>query len=98
MDMGVGSFVFSSGLVSSRQPQTSPLKQIYTALRASASILALGIIRTILTKNIEYQVPIDVFGDVIIGTRHRVWCTLEFLCDIGIIACFRDVHKIDIEE
>lgn len=57
MDLGVGSFVFSSGLVSSRQPQTSAFKQIYIAFRASASILALGIIRTVLTKNIDYQVP-----------------------------------------
>jgi glucosaminylphosphatidylinositol acyltransferase len=56
MDIGVGSFVFSSGLVSSRKPQTSVFKQIYTAIRASASILALGIVRTVLTKNLEYQV------------------------------------------
>ena len=63
MDMGVGSFVFSSGLVSSRQPQTSAFKQIFTALRASASILALGIIRTILTKNIEYQVQIGTAAE-----------------------------------
>ena len=56
MDLGVGSFVFSSGLVSSRQRDISPIKQIFTALRSSAAILILGIVRTLLTKNLEYQV------------------------------------------
>jgi len=56
MDLGVGSFVFSSGLVASRQKETSVLKQIWVAFRSSATILALGIVRTVLTKNLEYQV------------------------------------------
>ena len=56
MDLGVGSFVFSGGLVSSRQPDTSALRQIWTSILSSATILILGVIRTVLTKNLEYQV------------------------------------------
>ena len=96
--MGVGSFVFSSGLVSSRKPQTSAFKQIYTAIRASASILALGIVRTVLTKNLEYQVSKWYQRDLTIGTRNRVWGALEFLHHFGFITRFRDDDKIGIEE
>jgi phosphatidylinositol glycan class W len=61
MDLGVGSFVFSSGLVSSRQPDSSALRQITASIRSSATILILGFIRTLLTKNLEYQVyPEDI--------------------------------------
>ena len=56
MDLGVGSFVFSSGLVSSRHRETSVLKQIWAAVRSSAMILILGVVRTVLTKNLNYQV------------------------------------------
>lgn len=67
MDLGVGSFVFSSGLVSSRQRETSVLKQILISLRSSATVLFLGILRTVLTKNLEYQVCI-MKGRLILGT------------------------------
>ena len=56
MDLGVGSFVFSSGLVSSRQKETAVLRQLWGAFRSSAMILFLGIVRMILTKKVEYQV------------------------------------------
>jgi glucosaminylphosphatidylinositol acyltransferase len=62
MDLGVGSFVFSSGLVASRQKETSALKQIWIAFRSSATILTLGIVRTVLTKNLEYQVFYSKYG------------------------------------
>ena len=64
MDLGVGSFVFSSGLVSSRYRETSALKQIWTAIRSSATILILGVVRTVLTKNLDYQVlSVDAASD-----------------------------------
>ena len=56
MDLGVGSFVFSSGLVSSRHRETSLLRQIWTAVRSSSMILILGVVRTVLTKILNYQV------------------------------------------
>ena len=58
MDLGVGSFVFASGLVAARQRETTVLRQLWTAFRSSASILFLGIARTVLTKKVEYQVLI----------------------------------------
>ena len=57
MDLGVGSFVFSSGLVSSRQPNASVGEQLLTAFRSSAGILSLGILRMVITKAVDYQVP-----------------------------------------
>src|SRR5579859_803480 len=62
MDLGVGSFVFSSGLVSSRQRETSALRQIYTATRSSLTILLLGIARMILTNKVDYQVHVSEYG------------------------------------
>jgi glucosaminylphosphatidylinositol acyltransferase len=59
MDLGVGSFVFSGGLVSSRQPDASALRQIWTSIRSSATILIIGVVRTVLTKNLEYQVCLE---------------------------------------
>ena len=69
MDLGVGSFVFSSGLVSSRQKETAVLKQLYAAFRSSVMILSLGVMRMVLTKKVEYQVHSQT-SEVIEGTRH----------------------------
>lgn len=62
MDLGVGSFVFSSGVVSARQPTTSAVRQIINAFRSSFVILLLGIIRMVLTKNLEYQEHVTEYG------------------------------------
>ena len=62
MDLGVGSFVFSSGLVSSRQPNTSVDRQLLTAFRSSAVILSLGIIRMVVTKAVDYQAQLLLFA------------------------------------
>jgi hypothetical protein len=56
MDLGVGSFVFSSGLVSARLPNTSIPRQIWNAFRSSFLILLLGVVRMVLTKKVDYQV------------------------------------------
>ena len=62
MDLGVGSFVFSSGVVSARQPTTSAVRQLMNAFRSSFVILLLGIIRMVLTKNLEYQEHVTEYG------------------------------------
>ena len=57
MDLGVGSVVFSMGIVASRQPRISPAQQLVQAFRSSAIVLAIGLGRMITTKSLEYQVP-----------------------------------------
>ena len=63
MDLGVGSFVFSQGLVSAipivKDPTylLAPLRpKIYTAIRKVWPILGLGLIRVLLVKGTEYPV------------------------------------------
>ena len=66
MDMGVGSFVFSQGIVSAtpiiewikypahlRPPLTSEIK---SALEKTLPVLVLGLIRVVLVKSTEYPV------------------------------------------
>ena len=66
MDMGVGAFVFSQGVVSAtsitewikypahlRPPLTSEIK---SALEKGLPVLALGLIRVVLVKSTEYTV------------------------------------------
>jgi len=66
MDMGVGAFVFSQGVVSAtsiiewikypthlRPPLTSEIK---SALEKGLPVLALGLIRVVLVKSTEYPV------------------------------------------
>jgi hypothetical protein len=96
MDLGVGSFVFSSGLVSSRQKETSVLKQLWGAFRSSAMILFLGIVRIVLTKNLEYQVAPRYVHDLMIGTCYRVWSALEFLHYTGPFTTVR--HAVTVIE
>ena len=63
MDLGVGSFVFSSGIVAARpflkRPENrfKPLKgQFINAVKQSLPILSHGIIRLITVKGVNYQV------------------------------------------
>lgn len=70
MDLGVGSFVFSGGLVSSRAllknklsgGRVSALKKIIHALRSSGTILVLGLLRLYFVKNLEYQEHVTEYG------------------------------------
>ncbi|KAI8381424.1 GWT1-domain-containing protein [Radiomyces spectabilis] len=68
MDVGVGSFVFSSGIVASRgythgKQASSPfLSQMVKAIRSSLRILALGFLRMILTKGVDYQQHTSEYG------------------------------------
>ncbi|RUP20189.1 hypothetical protein BC936DRAFT_139262 [Jimgerdemannia flammicorona] len=77
MDLGVGTFVFSSGIVASRAylrksaEQTSLPKQLLSAVRSSLPAIILGFARFALTKGVDYQVRF------ILPLSDRVWRTLE---------------------
>ncbi|KAF9925732.1 Glucosaminyl phosphatidylinositol (GlcN-PI) nositol acylation protein [Linnemannia zychae] len=66
MDLGVGSFVFSSGVVSARgylKKETMPFgKQMMIALRTSIPLLILGLGRYISTKGVDYQEHVTEYG------------------------------------
>ncbi|SCU83132.1 LADA_0C09736g1_1 [Lachancea dasiensis] len=70
MDLGVGSFVFSNGVVSSRSilknelsvHKAKSLKKAISALRSSGSILFLGLLRLFFVKNLEYQEHVSEYG------------------------------------
>lgn len=63
MDIGVGSFVFSQGIVSAipilKDPTYLTLsmwKKLPVVMRKTSPIILLGIIRVILVKGVEYPV------------------------------------------
>lgn len=61
MDLGVGSFVFSLGVVSSlpllRQTDQRPyLKSVLSSIKKALPIIGLGCIRVIMVKGVEYPV------------------------------------------
>lgn len=70
MDLGVGSFVFSSGLVYARQVlkdhiahKTSTLpSRLHTAMRTSLPLLILGFIRLAMVKSIDYAEHVSEYG------------------------------------
>ncbi|KAF9427861.1 Glucosaminyl phosphatidylinositol (GlcN-PI) nositol acylation protein [Podila epigama] len=66
MDLGVGSFVFSSGVVSARgylKKENLPFaKQMTIALRTSIPLLVLGLGRYISTKGVDYQEHVTEYG------------------------------------
>lgn len=70
MDLGVGSFVFSMGLVSSRavikrasNPQQLLWGQmVLKLLRDALPLLVLGAIRLVLVKNLDYQEHVSEYG------------------------------------
>jgi phosphatidylinositol glycan class W len=62
MDMGVGSFVFSLGVVSTRAftstPGQSRLKKLARSLYKATPLILLGLVRVIMVKGVEYPVSI----------------------------------------
>jgi glucosaminylphosphatidylinositol acyltransferase len=70
MDLGVGSFVFSAGVVSAggilkaqlTGKSVSLLVRLRTALRHSAALLALGVIRLISVKGVDYAEHVTEYG------------------------------------
>lgn len=60
MDVGVGSFVFSLGIVSSKAfvptRKVKMVRTLATALRRAVPVLVLGFIRLLMVKGVEYPV------------------------------------------
>jgi hypothetical protein len=93
MDMGVGSFVFSLGVVSTRSliptPGQSRLRKLGKALYKATPLILLGLVRVVMVKGVEYPVSEyvrDCTRYSITGTRYRVWCPLELLLHSGTAA------------
>ncbi|KAI8987854.1 GWT1-domain-containing protein [Mycotypha africana] len=65
MDIGVGSFVFSSGVVASKayvNRHNSFYKSFLNSFRSALPILALGFARLFLTKSVNYQEHTSEYG------------------------------------
>jgi phosphatidylinositol glycan class W len=71
MDMGVGSFVFSSGIVSVRSLVKANLtntktpslgKRLLTAVRHSTPLLVLGFVRLAMVKGVDYAEHVTEYG------------------------------------
>ncbi|CAG8667441.1 5599_t:CDS:2, partial [Dentiscutata heterogama] len=93
MDLGVGSFVFSSGIVAARpflkKPENrfKPFKgQLLRAVRQALPILILGFIRLMMVKGVDYQEHASEYG-----VHWNFFFTLGFL-PIFVTIC-RALHK-----
>ena len=70
MDLGVGSFVFSNGIVSSRmllknlslKKKPGFLRNALNALKSGGTLLFLGLLRLFFVKNLEYQEHVTEYG------------------------------------
>lgn len=71
MDLGVGSFVFSNGLVSARallkehlhpEKKMSLTRKSLIALRSMATLLIIGLLRLYFVKNLDYQEHVTEYG------------------------------------
>ncbi|CDS03750.1 hypothetical protein LRAMOSA01151 [Lichtheimia ramosa] len=87
MDVGVGSVVFSSGIVASRaylnrQPVSRVMAMI-KAFRSALPILILGFLRFILTKGVDYQEHTSEYG-----LHWNFFFTLGFLPPFVTLASF----------
>jgi phosphatidylinositol glycan class W len=64
MDLGVGSFVFSLGLISAlpllRSTERTPFfTAVWSSAKKSAGVIALGFVRVLMVKGVDY--PVGVF-------------------------------------
>ena len=69
MDLGVGSFVFSMGIVSALpllRSKTQPrfISHVLSSIKRSAGVLALGLVRVLMVKGVDYPVrPFFLFSN-----------------------------------
>ncbi|CCH60095.1 hypothetical protein TBLA_0C02900 [Henningerozyma blattae CBS 6284] len=83
MDLGVGSFVFSNGIVAARsllKDKMSPngknplFQRIIVSFRSGGTLLVIGLLRTYFVKNLEYQEHVTEYG-----VHWNFFLTLAFL-------------------
>lgn len=104
MDLGVGSFVFSQGVVSAIPLLKDPshlCKPLFLRLvqisRQVAPVAGLGLIRLIAVKGADYPVGCALSSDrgefiVFLGTCDGVWSTLELFPDTSCRTYSRSIH------
>ncbi|KAJ3292262.1 Glucosaminyl phosphatidylinositol (GlcN-PI) nositol acylation protein [Borealophlyctis nickersoniae] len=65
MDLGVGAFVFSGGIVAGprlKSGQERPWAKFVKSVKVSLPILLLGVVRIVLTKSVNYQEHVTEYG------------------------------------